>query len=169
MNDQTSQPAPADTAAEQSKGGERILRLVYTSEAVRDMSEDDLRALLDWARQNNGQRGIGGLLLYKDRRFIQVMEGPPKEVAALMKSIKQDSRHQKIRIMFEDSQGDRLFKEWGMAFVPMDAETEGRILGGGSFASAGGEGQDPGTTMVANLFKTMVKELETEAGRAWNP
>lgn len=169
MNDQTSQPAPAETKADAAKPAERILRMVYTSESVREMSEDDLWHLLEHARRYNGEHGVGGLLLYKDQRFIQVVEGPPKEVTALMKRIKQDSRHQKVRVMFEDAEGDRLFQDWGMAFVPMDAETEGRILGGGGFSSAHGEKTDPGTTMVANLFKTMVKELETEAGRAWNP
>lgn len=158
-----------DAPAHKPEEEERVLRMVYTSEATSDMSEDDLWHLLNHARDYNDANGVGGLLLYKNRRFIQVVEGPPKKVAGLMKKIRQDSRHRNVKLMFEDSEGARLFKDWGMAFMPMKEGDEGRILGRGSFEGTRGDGKDPGAAMVADLFKSMVADLQTEAGRAWNP
>lgn len=170
MNDQaTTASAPSGQQTGRSASSEQILRMVYTSEATEDMTTDDLWPLLRHARRYNSAHGVGGLLLYKGRRFIQVVEGAPKEVHALMKRIRRDSRHRNVRVMMEDSQGARLFKDWSMAFMPLDSETEGQILGSGTFQGTNADQSDPGTAMVAGLFKRMVTELETEAGRSWNP
>jgi hypothetical protein len=55
---------------------------VYTSTATRDLTDDDLAELLRQCVRNNDRTGLTGLLLHRDGRFMQVLEGPDEAVQA---------------------------------------------------------------------------------------
>jgi hypothetical protein len=59
------------------------LPLVYVSSASQPFSEADLAALLKQSRRENDQPGITGMLLSRDRNFIQVLERPEETLLAL--------------------------------------------------------------------------------------
>ncbi|MBA3273301.1 MAG: BLUF domain-containing protein [Chthoniobacterales bacterium] len=67
--------------------------LVYASIANEDFSPEQLIDLLATSRRNNDASGITGMLLYKDRRFLQVLEGSEAAVRATYARIKRDPRH----------------------------------------------------------------------------
>jgi blue light- and temperature-responsive anti-repressor len=54
-----------------------LLQVTFSSMASAPFSGASLLALLSRARQHNMILGVRGLLLYRDGRFLQVLEGPP--------------------------------------------------------------------------------------------
>ena len=93
-----------------------MLSIVYSSNAAGDVTESDLAELLAVCRANNDRLGLTGMLLFRDRRFIQVLEGPDDVVKERMAVIEADERHTDIRILLKDTESDRQFPEWTMGY-----------------------------------------------------
>lgn len=106
-----------------------IYYLVYTSAATELFDKPALLELLTKARANNQQRGITGLLLYKDGDFIQLLEGPKAAVKALYTLIDSDPRHVGSTVMAEGERDQRLFADWSMGFRDL-ADPEVQALPG---------------------------------------
>jgi len=94
--------------------------LLYVSRETHKMTSKELREILAVARERNGQLGISGLLLYKNGRFMQFLEGPEDAVRSLMNKVSVDQRHQDVMVLQEDIAESRQFPTWGMAFNCMD-------------------------------------------------
>lgn len=100
--------------------------LVYVSLATREMSIDDLTALLEESRENNARLGITGLLVYHRREFMQVLEGSRAEIFALYETICGDERNRQNHLMWDGPVTQRSFADWSMAFLtPDDMPLEG--------------------------------------------
>jgi len=98
----------------------QLFSLVYVSFATRDMSEDDLREILHASRKNNQPQNITGMLLYRDRYFIQVLEGEEDAVRATYAKIQTDVRHKNLVIAHEERILEREFDRWAMGFNHLD-------------------------------------------------
>lgn len=90
--------------------------LVYTSVASRDMSDDELKALLQKSRIKNQKLNITGMLLHLEPFFIQVLEGEEATVTEAFNRIKADSRHQKVSLIYKKKIQSRTFPDWTMGF-----------------------------------------------------
>jgi hypothetical protein len=73
-----------------------LCHLVYVSTATRPMRDEDLVELLAEARKHNEENDITGMLLHKDGRFLQLLEGHEENVQAAFDVIKQDERHYRV-------------------------------------------------------------------------
>lgn len=93
-----------------------IFQKVYTSTATTPFSSDELAALLTKARAKNSAVNLSGLLLYKDRKFIQLLEGPESQVRATYSRIEQDPRHRNCVLLLKHFVPERLFSDWSMGF-----------------------------------------------------
>jgi hypothetical protein len=94
-----------------------FLQLVYASQASESLTESDILEILRNSQLRNNQDKISGLLLFKDRQFVQFIEGPADEVQALYARIAQDPRHHTLRVLSETT-GDRLLMPtWAMAYT----------------------------------------------------
>jgi hypothetical protein len=102
---------------------------VYTSTATRDLTDDDLAELLRQCVRNNERAGLTGMLLYRDGRFMQVLEGPDDAVRDVFAVIAADARHAEVRLLLDEPIGDRAFPAWGMAFRTVDDETARQLDG----------------------------------------
>jgi len=103
-----------------------MYQLVYVSEETRPFSDDDLVELLKTSRRNNIQVDVTGILLYKNGRFVQVLEGPEEAVRSVFDIIKADERHTNISVAIEQSVDEREFGEWEMGFARVaDAAQDG--------------------------------------------
>lgn len=94
-----------------------ITQLVYASSAAQAFTGDDLADLLAQAREHNTAADISGLLVFHDGAFLQVLEGPEADVAALYARIGHDPRHTKCRLLLRTAIDEREFGEWSMGFV----------------------------------------------------
>lgn len=97
-----------------------LIQLVYASRLVGD--ESVLKAIHSHAVRNNTAHTITGHLLYTNRRFLQVLEGEPKQVHHTFSSIQADPRHEHVTLLLEQSILDRAFKHWNMGFRQVSAD-----------------------------------------------
>lgn len=97
-----------------------LSHLVYVSTASEPMNEPDLAALLAQARERNERNDITGMLLYKDRRFIQLLEGHEEHVKKIFDSIKRDDRHHDVQLLWFRYAQYREFPDWTMGFQNID-------------------------------------------------
>ena len=66
-------------------------RIVYLSFATDDFQhEKDIDSILAKARSFNIEKGITGMLIYKDKSFLQLLEGNEEDIQDLYKKIKND-------------------------------------------------------------------------------
>ena len=99
-----------------------IQQIVYVSRAVKLMSSIDLSVLLEQSRKRNSELSLTGMLLYKDKSFIQLLEGPSESVKMVIESIKKDRRHIKFSTLVDKEVKSRVFNQWSMSFVNLDVE-----------------------------------------------
>ena len=127
---------------------DQLLSVVYHSAADPGLSSLDVDEILATSRTWNRHRGITGLLLSENGRFLQALEGPEPEVRALMDRIQQDPRHRHVRILLEEAQDARRFPDWAMAHGHV-AELETSPLAGyfETLLEARGELPEPATPM----------------------
>lgn len=92
-------------------------QLIYSSQATRAMSVEELEEILEDARAGNERRDITGVLVYVDGVFLQIIEGDRDEVLGLINSIRADSRHGTVTVFHEAEIWERTFANWRMAYL----------------------------------------------------
>ncbi|WP_104399765.1 BLUF domain-containing protein [Vibrio penaeicida] len=93
------------------------IRLLYYSEATKEMSLDELKKILEKARLNNSERDICGMLCYDNQFFLQILEGNNEDVSELFIKIGQDVRHDRIAIMSVQQIDRPAFENWQMGYA----------------------------------------------------
>ena len=94
-----------------------MIRLVYFSRTLRDMSLDDIQSILNTARENNANLDVCGMLCYESRWFLQVLEGERNTVCELFLDIADDPRHDEIEIVSFDYIEAPAFADWRMGYA----------------------------------------------------
>ncbi len=97
------------------------------------MRDQDLADLLVQARANNERKGITGMLLYKDGRFIQLLEGHEEQVQDSFERIRRDDRHTAVELLWLRYAQYRDFPDWTMGFVNADELDPSTLKGFSSF------------------------------------
>lgn len=97
-----------------------MIRLVYTSMAVNDLSSEDLLEILKSCRKNNSANDITGILLYAKRTFFQALEGEESILLPLFEKIKTDPRHKDVSLIETKTISEREFPYWNMGFQKLD-------------------------------------------------
>ena len=100
-------------------------QIIYASAATREMSQEEVRDLLAIARKNNASVHVGGLLVYHDNCFLQVLEGPRIAVEAIYLKVKTDPRHTNVKLLLRCGIADTQFSDWAMAYVDADGKNGG--------------------------------------------
>jgi hypothetical protein len=109
--------------------------LIYVSIASDELRSEDLLDLLRVSRENNVRDDITGLLLYKERRFMQLLEGSETAVCATYARIARDSRHHDATVLLQGETDDRDFADWSMGFHAIDDEVARSTPGFSPFLS----------------------------------
>lgn len=99
-----------------------LVSLVYVSFASHDMSDDELREILEVARRKNKELNVTGMLLYRDGFFIQALEGERNKVDPLYDKIAEDPRHRNVLKVYETEIKHRAFSDWSMGFNKISDE-----------------------------------------------
>jgi hypothetical protein len=114
----------------------KLYFLIYVSIASDDMGAEALLEILRVSRENNTRDDITGLLLYKERRFMQLLEGPETAVCATYGRIARDPRHRDAAVLLEGETVERDFADWSMGFQNLDEETARSTPGFSPFLDA---------------------------------
>lgn len=94
-----------------------IRQLVYRSRATYEFGADDMIRLLLAARERNGREHITGVLLYRDRVFMQLLEGERDAVEAMYARIGRDPRHDDVHVERIADRDTRLLPGWNMGYA----------------------------------------------------
>ena len=89
--------------------------LVYTSLPRIEMSKSTLDEITRISIRNNRKKGITGILLGIESRYLQFLEGDEEEVLQLFERIKQDPRHYELNKWVQGHSDERVFSDWSMA------------------------------------------------------
>ena len=140
-------------------------RLIYRSHSLLPDGGKDaagLAAILKQARAGNAERGITGALMLYDDWFAQVLEGPQAAVETLFARIKQDPRHNSIRLYDAGTVPARLFGKWAMAVVAEHHEPDMPMV-----ATTGGlaQGAPWKVTLEQEAILTQLRDLTRGYGR----
>jgi len=139
-----------------------IFRIIYLSTAVKEFDESEIEELLRVARRNNQQNGITGVLLYHDRNFFQVLEGEENLVLDCLESIRTDSRHRAVYVLYRGKVEHRLFENWSMGLVPLDRARQ--IISDAAFDLRSIEPEkytsDPLTSTMIRIFLEAFRNLK---------
>lgn len=88
--------------------------LTYMSTATTPLLTEEIASLLRKSRENNERSGLTGMLLFKEGRFMQVLEGPEQVVRARYAVISADPRHTDIKMLLDEEIELRRFPQWTM-------------------------------------------------------
>ena len=89
--------------------------LVYTSLPRIEMSKSTLEEITRISIRNNRKKGITGILLGIESRYLQFLEGDEEDVLQLCERIKQDPRHYELNKWVQGHSDERVFSDWSMA------------------------------------------------------
>ena len=99
-----------------------ISYLVYVSQAVPELNNAALEAILAESRAYNSRKNITGVLLFVADRdgnggsFMQLLEGDKEEIDELRRRIFEDARHHTKIVLEKGTKPSRDFSDWSMAF-----------------------------------------------------
>lgn len=93
-----------------------MFRILYTSSATMDVSDEELESILEKSRKNNSEKNVTGLLIVKGRTFLQCLEGEKEDVLTIYEKISKDDRHTNIIDLEEENIEERLFPDWSMGY-----------------------------------------------------
>ncbi|MCP5149617.1 MAG: BLUF domain-containing protein [Chromatiales bacterium] len=94
-----------------------LVRLVYFSRALREMSLKDIQDILRVARGKNAALEVCGMLCYHSQWFLQALEGDREEVNALYLEIADDPRHDDVVIVSYEPIDSPAFGDWQMGYA----------------------------------------------------
>lgn len=97
-----------------------LVSIVYMSRAVDDFDDAAMTELLHGSRLRNEALGVSGLLVAKDGRFMQLLEGPAWSVDDRFAAIARDPRHSEITSLIREEIDTRRFDGWSMAYRGLD-------------------------------------------------
>ncbi|MGE3335422.1 MAG: BLUF domain-containing protein [Rhodospirillaceae bacterium] len=97
-----------------------LYHLIYVSDALPKLTDQDAQDILEVSRQRNSHLGITGMLLFADQRFMQILEGSMTAVERVFASIARDKRHIDVKVLSRNSIKTRSFGAWTMGFDKME-------------------------------------------------
>lgn len=110
-----------------------MISVVYLSDASHPFTDDDLAVLLLVSRANNTRDGLSGMLLYREGRFMQVLEGPVDAVNARLTVIEKDPRHRNVQVLATEEIPAPRFGEWSMGYQPTTDQLADELPGFNEF------------------------------------
>jgi hypothetical protein len=125
-----------------------LYRLCYISEATNPLTDAQLNTLLEKARINNRDLGVTGILLYERDHFLQMIEGPARNIIQLYSTIRKDPRHHEVTTISEGDTDSRQFGHWTMAHFRIER---------------GDSGQEEGYLRLMTSFRS-ADQMQREAG-----
>ncbi|HZW08191.1 MAG TPA: BLUF domain-containing protein [Phycisphaerales bacterium] len=102
----------------------KFRRIAYRSLRAPGLSDDALLTeIVLPAAERNRREGITGCLSCGTQAFVQIIEGPPDAVHALMSRIVDDPRHHSLTMLMNVSARMRIFETWSLKWVRGDVCT----------------------------------------------
>jgi len=102
------------------KGYVMLEALVYISAANPEVGDRDIQDIRAAAERNNPAEQLTGALIFTGSTFVQLLEGSPICLDAIMGRIASDRRHSAVVGLARGPIEQRQFPSWSMAYQAMD-------------------------------------------------
>lgn len=80
-------------------------------------ADQEVADIVNIAQARNQQNQVTGALVYSEhRRFAQALEGEEQAVRSIMRSISRDRRHHGLVTLYDGPLGERMFRDWSLAY-----------------------------------------------------
>ncbi|NIZ14873.1 BLUF domain-containing protein [Phaeobacter sp. HF9A] len=96
-------------------------RIIYLSQAKADMTTEKAAAIVEKSRRKNEAQKLTGALVFKDGKFLQILEGPAEAVAARFQAIQRDARHHDLHVLYDSMINSRSYPDTPMQLLDLDA------------------------------------------------
>jgi Sensors of blue-light using FAD len=136
-----------------------LISLTYASRATEYFHEHEIPDLLHQIRIANAKQEITGMLLYIGGSFLQVLEGQPEVVDAVLSRILGDKRNSQLRSIARESIPERAFEGWTMMHKTLDPTEAGELIGEKDYFTA--------PTWLTELDAGRAKKLLSAASLRW--
>ena len=97
-----------------------LYELSYRSIANSSTTNRDIEHFISLAREMNPKFSITGSLIFHEKVFFQIIEGPKEHVLRLYENILADKRHSDMVVMWKGYKVERDFEEWAMSTITED-------------------------------------------------
>lgn len=135
----------------------RLKQIIYVSEKT-NKSSDSLTDIYDISQKNNPESEISGCLLVGSNSYLQLLEGPDSAVEKLYSKIESDSRHRKVKKLYDQRIEKKWFSSWSMKFTPFNSmKWDNKEFDAGNF-------QNMNCTGAVKAFQS-IKEIIN--GQSW--
>ncbi|MCJ1688466.1 BLUF domain-containing protein [Rathayibacter sp. VKM Ac-2927] len=120
---------PLDTSDDRPLSMENgmVFTVVYVSTLLDTLTDAEVRELLETSRAHNTDYAVSGMLVFRGRNVMQLLEGDETTVRALYERISADPRHEHVVTVWTSIHEQRRFPDWSMGFdeldTPYDAST----------------------------------------------
>jgi len=96
-----------------------IVQLLYTSRATAAMTDVEWRRIEEISSVHNALNSITGLLVFDDRRIMQLLEGRDDRIDLLFGRIEHDRRNCEVVLRYRQSVAFASYGEWAMRLCRM--------------------------------------------------
>lgn len=96
--------------------------IAYISESLIPQGREDfeIEQIIESATAFNAAHDVTGVLFYRRRQFMQILEGDIKTLRALMNSITADRRHKNVQILADVVITNRDYTDWSMKLFNLE-------------------------------------------------
>ena len=119
MTSASGSPRKPNAARPPPKGEALIDRLIYRSQAEGVPPETALEPIFRVSVPKNARLEITGALGFTGRSYIQLLEGPGSALDDLLRTLRADPRHSRLRVLLRGPTQSRLLPRWSMARVDL--------------------------------------------------
>jgi hypothetical protein len=133
-----------------------IFRLTYLSRPAKPMTDEDFDDIESKSVVANNARDVTGLLIVKDERILQILEGREAAVRELYAKIEADPRHEITRLVSAVEDDERYLLTWSMVVRSMKGISDEVSQQFDEIYDAFLSGQETAVTLDhIDLFKTI--------------
>ena len=121
-----------------------LASLLYISHSLIGPSSPEMNRIAEIARARNAAADVTGFLYHDDATFLQALEGPEDALEAIFASIRDDTRHDRVRLLARGLTDGRRFAGWSLGLFD-GAPSSGllRLAFGDGVVANVGEGDAP--------------------------
>lgn len=94
--------------------------IAYYSSQNNSFNNEQLKEIINIAVKRNKENNITGMLLYANRCFFQIIEGPSEAIDSLYEIIQHDDRQNTITKVLDQEITGRAFADWSMGALKLD-------------------------------------------------
>ncbi len=106
-----------------------LLSLIYVSRSRLDLPAQagEVDRIVTGSTERNAGLRVRGALIFTERHFAQILEGPDAAIAALMESITRDWRHDRVTVIEKRPVDCYHFPDWSLAYWGNASYMDGHI------------------------------------------